>query len=158
MSIRKSYNFTFINIFIFFNLFFGIKAQAGVKHFNQNDSLVIVRNNIGVPENLFYDELLDILRGEKQHWKSGIKVRIALMKSTTETGELVSRQIYNMNSNQFQKYWLKMVFQGYGTSPRFFTSVDDFKRYLRDTPGAIGVIKLVDSDELERIKVLSNQD
>ena len=128
MLITKLYTVALVNFYILSSSFTGIETQVDLEIYNQRDTLVFVRNKIGVPENLLYDELLSILRGEKQHWESGKKVRIALMKTTTETGELVSRQIYNMNSNQFQKFWLTMIFQGYATSPKFFTSVDDLKK------------------------------
>lgn len=156
MIISKSYIAFVLKFHVLFYAFPGLEAKIDLQNINQNDSLVFVRSSDGVPETMSFDELLNALKGEKQHWDSGKKVKIALMKTSTETGKLVTEQVYNMSTNQFQKYWLTMVFQGHGISPKFFTSVEDLKNYIKNTPGTISVLKSNDSDGLDRIEVISN--
>lgn len=154
------YNVVTFKYYILFYSLFGTHSATLVRFeiVPQNDPLVFVRNKSGVPDKMSYNDLLKLLRGEKQLWENGKKVRVALMKTSTETGELVARQIYGMNKFQFQKYWLTLVFQGYATNPKFFTSIDDLKKYLSMTPGCIGILKSLDANGVDRIEVLSDND
>ena len=82
------------------------------------DSLVVIANVDGVTE-ITFNELKSIMRGERQRWKGGVKVELALMKTTTPIGGLIAEKIYNMSSNQLNKYWLAQVFQGRVHTPQF---------------------------------------
>lgn len=156
MIIPNSYIALILTFHVLLYAFPWLESKIHQENIIQSDSLVFVRNSDGVPETMSFDELLTALKGEKQHWDSGKKVKIALMKTSTVTGKLVTEHIYNMSTNQFQKYWLTKVFQGYGISPKFFTSVEELKNYIKSTPGTISILKSDDCDGLDRIEVISN--
>lgn len=115
--------------------------------FNENvsvqeaNSLVVIANIDGVTE-ISFKELKSIMRGERQRWKGGTKVELALMKTTTSIGGLTAEKIYNMSSNQLNKYWLAQVFQGRVHTPQFFTSESELLNFVNETPGAIGVVSV----------------
>jgi hypothetical protein len=76
-----------------------------------------------------------------QRWSNGTKISIALMKTTTPAGETTSKKIYGMTSDQLNKFWLALVFQGKAKAPAFFSSVSELENYIAQTPGAIGIVE-----------------
>ena len=115
--------------------------------------LVVVGNNTSVPSEMDFNQLKSILRGEKLRWNDGKQVIIALMKTNTPIGKETCTRIYNMSSNELNKYFLALVFQGRLKAPAFFTSPSELKTFVAETPGAIGVVDKVDELTLQIIKV-----
>lgn len=105
----------------------------------QDVPLTVICNGKGAPSELRLSALRSILKGERQRWSDGTKVVIALMKTNTPTGSSTSKKIYNMSSDELNKFWLALVFQGKSDAPSFFNSVSDLENFVAHTPGAIGI-------------------
>jgi hypothetical protein len=103
-------------------------------------SLSVIANNKGAPSEMKMAQLKSTMRGEKLRWPDGTKVVIALLKSTTPIGTTTSKKIYNMTSNELNKYWLALVFQGKADAPNFFNSEAELEDFVSQTSGAIGVV------------------
>jgi hypothetical protein len=116
------------------SIYFHLPARS------QEMSLVVIANNKGAPPEMKLAQLKSTMRGEKLRWPDGSKVVIALLKSTTPIGTSTSKKIYNMNSNELNKYWLALVFQGKADAPNFFNSEVELEDFVSQTPGAIGVV------------------
>lgn len=114
-------------------------------------NLTVVANINSVTE-LSFKEFKGIMRGEKQRWKNGPKIEVALMKTSTPIGVITAEKVYNMSANQLNKYWLSQVFQGRVHAPQFFTSEVALIEYIKQTPGAIGVIT-TSSKDLNCLKI-----
>jgi hypothetical protein len=106
----------------------------------QNMALSVIANPKGAPDNLKMNELRIVLRGEKLRWADGSKVVIALMKTNTPIGTSTCSQLYKMSSNDLRKMFLALVFQGKGEGPIFFDTMRELQAFVKETPGAIGVI------------------
>jgi hypothetical protein len=85
-------------------------------------------------------QLSSVMKGEKLRWPDGTKVSIALMKSNTPIGVNTSKKVYNMSSNELNKYWLALVFQGKADAPTFFNSEAELEEFISQTKGAIGIV------------------
>ena len=85
-------------------------------------------------------ELKSIFKGEKQRWRNGNKITIALMKTNTPAGAYTCKKIYDMSGDEVKKFWLALVFQGKADAPEFFNSVAELESFVADNPGAIGII------------------
>ena len=107
---------------------------------SQDMNLVVIANGKGVPAEMKMGQLKSTMRGEKLRWPDGSKVIIALMKSSTPIGINTSRKIYNMSSDELNKYWLALVFQGKADAPNFFNSESELEEFISLTNGAIGVV------------------
>jgi len=105
----------------------------------QGMQLNIVGNLQSVPAKMDIDQLKTILKGEKLRWDDGVSVKIALMKTNTSIGSYTCERIFNMSTNELNKYFLAQVFQGKVKAPNFFTSKSELEEYVARTPGAIGV-------------------
>ena len=108
---------------------------------SQDAPLMVISNQKGAPPALNLAELKSIFRGERQRWRNGTKVVIALMKPNTATGKVISSKLYNMSSDQVNKYWLALVFQGKADSPASFDSVEALESFVANNPGAIGIVQ-----------------
>lgn len=105
----------------------------------QNMQLNIIGNPQSVPGEMNIDQLRSVLMGERLRWDDGVSVKVALMKTNTPIGAYTCERIYNMSTNELNKYFLAQVFQGKVKAPTFFTSKSELEDYVARTPGAIGV-------------------
>jgi hypothetical protein len=107
---------------------------------SQEATLVAVGNQSGAPSVMKFSELKAVLMGEKQRWKNGNRVIIALMKTNTPIGRATSLKIYDMTGDELNKFWLALVFQGKAQAPNFFNSVNELETFVAQNPGAIGIL------------------
>ena len=107
----------------------------------QSQNLVVISNAKGAPAEISRAEFLAVMKGEKQRWNDGTRISIALMKSSTGTGEATSKKVYGMSGDEMNKFWLALVFQGKAKAPTFFNSLTDLETYIAQTPGAIGIVE-----------------
>ena len=119
---------------------------------SQEGALTVISNQEGAPAILKYSELKSILMGEKQRWRNGSKILIALMKTNTATGKITSQKIYDMSGDELNKFWLALVFQGKAPAPAFFNTATELENFVSQNPGAIGIIdQLAHNDNLRTI-------
>jgi hypothetical protein len=122
----------FFCIVLFLLMRFGAHAQP--------TSLMVISNLKGAPNELKGPELKAVLKGERQRWRNGYKIVIALMKTDTDVGKYTSEKIYNMSGNELKKYWLSLVFQGKADAPVFFNTIGELEKFVAENPGAIGIV------------------
>lgn len=127
-------------LFVTCILFLAINSKA------QQITLAAVSNPSGAPSEMKLTELKSVLMGEKQRWKNGDKIIIALMKTNTPLGKTTSLRIYDMTGDELNKYWLALVFQGKAQAPKFFSSANELENFVAQNPGAIGILDKPISD------------
>jgi hypothetical protein len=118
-----------------------IIASSATIGMAQTKPLVVISNSKGAPPELKRTELVAVMRGEKQRWDDGTRISIALMKSSTPSGEATSKKVYGMSGDEVNKYWLALVFQGKAKAPVFFNTATELESYISQTPGAIGIVE-----------------
>lgn len=106
----------------------------------QTETLTVISNEKGAPAELKMTELKSILKGEKQRWRNGNKITIALMKTNTPAGASTCKKIYDMSSDELKKFWLALVFEGKADAPVFLNSASEIESFVAENPGAIGII------------------
>jgi len=115
-------------------IFLSISARA------QNQMLTVISNDKGAPTELKLSDLRSIFLGERQRWRNGSKISIALMKTSTPAGMFTCRKIYDMSSDDLKKFWLALVFEGKADAPAFFNTTSELESFVAENPGAIGII------------------
>lgn len=115
-------------------LLIGIAANA------QSGTLAVISNPKGAPTQMQQAELRSIFKGERQRWRNGNKIMIALMKTNTPVGRYTCEKIYDMSPDELKKFWLALVFQGKADPPAFFNTVEELQAFVSQNPGAIGII------------------
>ena len=121
---------------------------------SQESTLIAVGNQSGAPSAMKLSELKAVLMGEKQRWKNGNRIIIALMKTNTSVGKTTSARIYEMSGDELNKFWLALVFQGKAQPPYFFNSTSDLENFVAQNPGAIGILdKPITDHEIKAIMI-----
>jgi ABC-type phosphate transport system substrate-binding protein len=133
-------NFTIKFCLIGLLLFLGTEVTAQVS------PLTVISNENGSPSSLKFSELKSIFMGEQQRWRNGTRITIALMKTNTSAGKTTSKKVYGMSSDELNKFWLALVFQGKAAAPNFFNSAVDLENFVAQNPGAIGILDEVDAN------------
>ena len=123
---------------IFLVILILILGSSGM--YAQSPSLVVISHQKGSPPAMKKSELRSIFLGEKQRWRNGQKIVIALMKTNTEAGKGICEKVYDMSSDDVKKYWLALVFQGKAEAPAFFNSITELQAFVAENPGAIGIV------------------
>ena len=106
----------------------------------QEASLMVIGNSKGVPAEMKMSELRSVFMAEKQRWGDGTKVIIAMIKSTTPLGKMVSRRIYSMSGDEVRGFWAGISFAGKFESPVTFNTVTELETFVAQNPGAIAIL------------------
>jgi hypothetical protein len=124
------------NPFLLLVLILSINLQVKA----QETTLVAVGNQSGAPAVMKFSELKAVFMGERQRWKNGNRIVIALMRTNTPAGKATSAKIYDMTGDELNRFWLALVFQGKAAAPNFFNSESELQTFIAQNPGAIGII------------------
>ncbi|HOY95600.1 MAG TPA: hypothetical protein PK509_07680 [Catalimonadaceae bacterium] len=116
-------------------------------------ALAVVANEKGAPAALTMKFLKSVVQGDKQRWPDGTKISLAFLKTNTPVGNATAKKLMGMNGDQFNKYWLALVFQGKANAPAFFNTTQELEAYVSTTPGAVGIIDGNQSTKLRSISV-----
>jgi hypothetical protein len=108
-----------------------------------NNNLVAIGNQSGVPAEIKMNELKAVFRGERQRWGDGTKVVIAMIKTTTPLGNAVSEKIYSMNGDEVRGFWAGISFAGKFDPPNVFNTEAEVETFVSQNPGAIAILDRV---------------
>jgi hypothetical protein len=109
----------------------------------QDNNLVAIGNQSGVPGEIKMNELKAVFRGERQRWSDGTKVVIAMIKTTTPLGKAVSEKIYSMNGDEVRGFWAGISFAGKFDPPNVFNTEAEVETFVSQNPGAIAILDRV---------------
>jgi len=122
--------------------------------FKDDDAAIaVVANDKGAPAALTMKFLKSVVQGDKQRWPDGTKISLAFMKTNTPVGNATAKKLLGMNGDQFNKYWLALVFQGKANAPMFFNTVQELEAYVASTPGSVGIIDTNHNSKLRSVSV-----
>jgi hypothetical protein len=106
----------------------------------QDNNLVVIGNQSGVPAEIKMNELKAVFRGERQRWGDGTKVVIAMIKTTTPLGNVISEKIYSMNGDEVRGFWAGISFAGKFDPPNVFNTEGEVEIFVSQNPGAIAIL------------------
>jgi ABC-type phosphate transport system substrate-binding protein len=109
----------------------------------QDNNLVVIGNQAGVPADIKMNELKAVFRGERQRWSDGTKVVIAMIKTTTPLGKAISEKIYSMNGDEVRGFWAGISFAGKFDPPNVFNTETEVETFVSQNPGAIAILDRV---------------
>ncbi|MEN8120735.1 MAG: substrate-binding domain-containing protein [Bacteroidota bacterium] len=115
--------------FILFGVFIpGIIAQT---------DFVVITNSSTPVESLTVKELKKIYLGHTTIWKNKTKIKPSYLQSSksfwTEKG-------VDMSYTNYQRYWTKRIFSGYGVAPKKYSEDKEVIKYVSGIKGGIGII------------------
>ena len=136
------------------SLLLGLLLSFGLMAKSQDGTLTVIGNSKGVPSEMKMSELKSVFMAEKQRWNDGTKVIIAMIKSTTPLGKVVSNRIYSMSGDEVRGFWAGISFAGKFESPVTFNTVSELETYVSQNPGTIAILdKPTGSAEIKTILI-----
>ena len=106
-------------------------------------------------ENLTFQELRAIFRGERQFWDDGRRVTLLMRAPVAAERRLVLDKIYGMNEAEFREYWIGKMFRAeVAAGPKLVYSSDMARDLVTVIPGAITFVPLQDvSPETKVVRI-----
>lgn len=138
-----SFNFFRYGFAVKFSLICIVMLYSLSSNAQDNNNLVAIGNQSGVPAEIKMNELKAVFRGERQRWGDGTKVVIAMIKTTTPLGNAVSEKIYSMNGDEVRGFWAGISFAGKFDPPNVFNTEAEVETFVSQNPGAIAILDRV---------------
>ncbi|HSG07758.1 MAG TPA: hypothetical protein VLA36_05360 [Longimicrobiales bacterium] len=89
-------------------------------------------------DDLTFQELRAIFRGERQFWDDGRRVTLLMRAPEAAERGLVLDRIYGMDEAQFREYWIGKMFRAeVASGPKLVYSADMARELVTVIPGAI---------------------
>jgi ABC-type phosphate transport system substrate-binding protein len=108
-------------------------------------SLAIVVHKDSAVENLSLQELRKIFLAEQQFWPDRSRIILLVRAPKSEERDFVLNTIYQMDEQQFRKYWIAKMFRAeVPRGPKIVFSTDMTRELVVAIPGSIS---FVDADE-----------
>ena len=115
-------------------------------------SLAIVVNLSNPINNLSTGELRSLFLERKSHWPNGRRIAVAMLDYPYPERRSALRQIYRMDENVFQDYFIKAIFRGdVFAAPRTLASPELMRKFVFNAPGAIGYLRNSDLDDTVKV-------
>lgn len=80
-----------------------------------------------------------VFLGKKVSWDTGGRVVLAVLKAGPVADEFLQKAA-EMNASAFGNHWRRLAMTGGGTAPKFFDKEEDLRKFVAETPGAIGFV------------------
>lgn len=105
---------------------------------------IVVNKNIA-GEKLDAAAAKAVFLGKKVSWDSGGRVVLAVLKTGPVADEFLQKAT-EMNAGSFNNYWRRLAMTGGGTAPKAFEKEADLRKFVAETPGAIGFVDSANAD------------
>ena len=103
--------------------------------------VAIIVNSETPVEELSLAEVRKILLGDRQFWKTNIRVVLLVRAPVARERTVVLKTIYQMSEAQFRQYWIAKIFRAETTSgPKIVYSDQMTSELVSAIPGSIGFV------------------
>ena len=118
-------------------LHFGVAAPVHAQR-PDNAVAIVVHPETRV-NNLSFDDLRRIFRGDRQFWPDRTRITLLVRAPVAQERNVVLNRIYRMSEAEFRQYWIKKMFRAeVASGPKIVYSTDMTRELVTVIPGAIG--------------------
>lgn len=117
-------------------------ALAGVPAFAA-PALIGHKNVAG--EKLDAATLKAVFLGKKVSWDGAGRVTLAVLKGGPVADEFLKGAV-EMTVSAFNNHWRRLAMTGGGTAPKSFDKEEDLRKFVAETPGAVGFVDSANAD------------
>ena len=87
-----------------------------------------------------------VFLGKKVAWDgAGGRVILAVLKNGPVADDFLKGAV-DMNASAFNNHWRRLAMTGGGTAPKSFEKEEDLRKFVAETPGAIGFVDSANAD------------
>jgi len=135
-------------------LILGILSLLSTSIYADSKGVIIVSKDVNI-ETLTKNELERIFLGKTTIWKDGKRIQIGLSTYNNEKVNYFFKHYIGKNQRRYKKYWLKLVFAGYGIAPKIFKDDDKAINFTKNTQGVITFVSTKELESIKDIKIIS---
>ncbi|MBU0692597.1 hypothetical protein KKC97_10805 [bacterium] len=114
--------------------------------------LIIIANQSVPDDTLRSKEVRNIYYGKRTRWSDGSPLIPVARKSSSVQSQFVT-DVLKKSVGQYESFWRQALFTGEGIPPRAFETEEELRRFVAETPGALGFVERV-PDEIEVKKLV----
>ncbi len=89
--------------------------------------------------------LKSVFLGKKVAWDGAGRVTLAVLKGGPVADEFLKGAV-DMTASAFNNHWRRLAMTGGGTAPKAFDKEEDLRKFVAETPGAIGFVDSANAD------------
>jgi len=86
-----------------------------------------------------------VFLGKKVSWDGAGRVVLAVLKGGPVADDFLQKAV-DMNTSAFNNHWRRLAMTGGGTAPKSFDKEEDLRKFVAETPGAIGFVDAANAD------------
>jgi len=106
---------------------------------------VIIGHKSIAGEKLTAASVKAVFLGKKVAWDSGGRVVLAVLKGGPVAEDFLKSAV-EQSSSGFNNHWRRLAMTGGGTAPKVFEKEEDLRKFVAETPGAIGFVDSANAD------------
>lgn len=106
---------------------------------------VLIGNKNVAAEKLDPATVKAVFLGKKVTWDGAGRVTLAVLKSGPVADAFLQGAV-DMNVSAFNNHWRRLAMTGGGTAPKSFEKEEDLRKFVADTPGAVGFVDAASAD------------
>jgi len=111
----------------------------------QEQAVAIVVHPATEVDNLTFDELKSIFRGDRQFWDDGRRVTLLIRAPEADERKMILERIYDMDEDSFREYWIGKMFRAeVASGPKLVYSADMARDLVTVIPGAITFVPVTE--------------
>jgi hypothetical protein len=115
-----------------------LRAQTPAQAATTTAVAIVVHPSSSI-DNLSFDDVRRIFRGEQQFWPDKSRVTLLVRAPVTQERKLVLQKIYRMSEDAFRQYWIAKMFRAeVAAGPKIVYSSEMARELVTAIPGAIG--------------------
>ena len=105
----------------------------------------LIGNKNVASEKIDTTSLKSIFLGKKVAWDGAGRITLAVLKGGPVAEEFLKGAV-DMSVSAFNNHWRRLAMTGGGTAPKSFDKEEDLRKFVAETPGAIGFIDSANAD------------
>lgn len=106
---------------------------------------VLIGNKNVAAEKLDAATVKAVFLGKKVSWDGAGRVALAVLKGGPVADAFLQGAV-DMNTSAFNNHWRRLAMTGGGTAPKSFEKEEDLRKFVAETPGAIGFVDSANAD------------
>jgi ABC-type phosphate transport system substrate-binding protein len=106
---------------------------------------VLIGNKTVAAEKLDAATIKSIFLGKKVAWDGAGRITLAVLKGGPVAEEYFKSAV-EMTVSAFNNHWRRLAMTGGGTAPKSFEKEEELRKFVAETPGAVGFVDSANAD------------
>jgi ABC-type phosphate transport system substrate-binding protein len=107
---------------------------------------VLIGNKTVAAEKLDAATIKSIFLGKKVAWDGAGRITLAVLKGGPVAEEYFKSAV-EMTVSAFNNHWRRLAMTGGGTAPKSFEKEEELRKFVAETPGAVGFVDSANADD-----------